>query len=142
MSGFGATARHWHKNHLGIQIEFMRDVLTSDVAAGRVTSIQFEPGVAYAPFDRVSDYFWLRPYVGSAVSILHQSWSAGSPLSTQPIADNGMGVRLFGGGELTFASMPQFGLSVDVGYRRVPAPFTGFKTDPLNASIAGHWYLR
>jgi hypothetical protein len=42
MSGVGATARAWHKNHLGIQVGFMRDAMTSDVAAGRVTSMQFE----------------------------------------------------------------------------------------------------
>jgi hypothetical protein len=29
--------------------------MTSDAAAGRVTSMQFEPGVVYALFDRVTD---------------------------------------------------------------------------------------
>src|SRR5262245_16334276 len=29
MSGVGATARAWHKNHLGIQVGFVRDTMTS-----------------------------------------------------------------------------------------------------------------
>jgi len=142
MSGVGATARAWHKNHLGIQVGFMRDTMTSDVAAGRVTSMQFEPGVEYAPFDRVSDYLWLRPYVGSSVSIVHQTWTIASRVATPSVSDSGLGVRVYGGGELTFASMPQFGVSADLGYRHLPAPFAGFKADPLSVSIAGHWYIK
>jgi hypothetical protein len=142
MSGVGATARAWHKNHLGIRVAFMRDAMTSDVAAGRVSSMQFEPGVEYAPFDRVSDYLWLRPYMGTAVSFVHQTLSIASPVARSPVSDSGLGVRFYGGGELTFASMPQFGVSADLGYRHMPAPFAGFKADPLSVSIAGHWYIK
>jgi hypothetical protein len=142
MSGLGATAQAWRHNHVGIQVGFMRDVMTSDVAIGRVTSIQFEPGVAYAPFDRVGDYIWIRPYVGSAVSVLHQTLTVATPVPMPPVSDNGIGFRAFGGGELTFASMPQFGVSADLGYRRFPTPFTGFKADPFSVSIAGHWYIK
>jgi hypothetical protein len=142
MSGVGATARAWHKNHLGIQVGFMRDTMTSDVAAGRVTSMQFEPAVEYAPFDRVSDYLWFRPYMGSAVSFVHQTLTIASPFGIPPMSDSGLGVRVYGGGELTFASMPQFGVSADIGYRNLPAPFAGFKADPLSVSLAGHWYIK
>src|SRR5262245_869023 len=142
MNGVGATARAWHKNRLAIQVGFVRDAVTSDVADGRVTTTGFEPGVAYALFDRVSDYVWIRPYVGSGVTFLHQSWSLSSPLAAPPISDNGMGFRIYGGSEFTFAGMPQFGLSADLGYRHVPAPFAGFKADPLGVSIAGHWYIK
>jgi len=142
MSGVGGTARAWHKNHLGIQVALMRDAMTSDVAPGRVTSMRFEPGVEYAPFDRVSDYLWLRPYMGSSVSFVHQTLSIASPLAIPPVSDSGLGVRFYGGGELTFASMPQFGVSADVGYRHLPAPFAGFKADPLSLSIAGHRYVK
>lgn len=142
MSGVGATARAWHKNHLGIQVAFMRDTITSDIAAGRVTSMQFEPGLEYAPFDRVSDYLWFRPYMGSAVSFVHQTLTIASPLARPPVSESGLGVRVYGGGELTFASMPQFGVSADLGYRHLPAPFAGFKADPLSVSLAGHWYIK
>jgi len=140
-SSLGATARAWRNNHLGIQFRFTRDAMTSDVAAGRVTSMQFEPGVVYALFDRVSDYFWIRPYVGSAVSLRHETLSVAPPVALTA-SDNGVGFRIFGGGELTFASMPRFGLSADLGYRRSPTPFPGFKAGPLTASIAGHWYIK
>jgi len=142
MSGVGATARAWHKNHLGIQVAVMRDVMTSDFAAGRVTSMRFEPGMEYAPFDRVSEYLWLRPYVGSAVSFVHQTLTIANPLAIPPVSDSGLGVRFYGGGELTFASMPQFGVSADLGYRRLPTPFAGFEADPVSVSIAGHWYIK
>jgi hypothetical protein len=140
-SSFGATARAWRNNHLGIQFGFTRDAMTSDVAAGRVTSMQFEPGVVYALFDRVSDYVWIRPYVGSAVSFRHETLSV-APVALEAASNYGVGFRIFGGGELTFASMPRFGLSADLGYRRFQRPFPGFEAGPLSASIAGHWYIK
>jgi hypothetical protein len=142
MSSVGATARTWRKNHVAIQLQFTRDAMTSDAAAGRVTSVQFEPGVLYALFDRVSDYVWIRPYVGSAVSFRHQTLRVAAPVALEPASDNGLGFRVFGGGELTFATMTQFGLSVDLGYRRFPTAFPGFEAGPLTASIAGHWYIK
>lgn len=138
-SGFGATARAWRDTHLGVQVALSRDAMTSDVSADRVTSTTFEPGVVCALFDRVSDYIWIRPYLGSVVSIRHQTLST-APLA--PASDTGLGFRIFGGSELMFASLPQFGLSADLGYRRWPTPFAGFEAKPLSVSIAGHWYIK
>jgi outer membrane protein W len=142
MSTFGATARWWHDKHLGVQAGFTRDSMTSETAPGEVTSMQMEPAVVYALFDRVPAYLWIRPYVGSGLSFRHQSLTVPAPDPTQPSSDNGVGYRLFGGGELTFASVTQFGLSAEVGYRHLPAPFAGFEPDHLNFSIAGHWYIK
>jgi hypothetical protein len=143
MSSVGATARAWRSDHLGIQLAFARDAMTSDVAAGRVTSIRFEPGVVYALFDRVTDYVWFRPYVGSALSVRHQTWKLSGPAAMESVSDNGMGFRLFGGSELTFAGLQRFGLSAELGYRRFPAtPFPEFEADRLSVSIAGHWYIK
>jgi len=142
MSNVGATARAWRYNRLGIQFGFTRDALTSAGGAGRVTSMQFEPGVVYALFDHVSDYVWIRPYVGSAVSLRRQRLSIAAPVALESTADNGVGFRVFGGSELTFASIPRFGLSADLGYRRFPTSFPGFEADPLSVSISGHWYIR
>ena len=141
-SSFGATARAWRNNHLGIQFGFTRDAVSSDVAAGRVTSVQFEPGVVYALFDRANDYVWIRPYVGSVVSFRHETLSATGPVALETTSENGVGFRVFGGGEMTFGSMPRFGLSADLGYRRFPTPFPGFEAGPLSASIAVHWYMK
>jgi hypothetical protein len=41
-----------------------------------------------------------------------------------------------------FASAPRFGVSADVGYRRLPMSFAGFESNALSVSIAGHWYVR
>ena len=60
----------------------------------------------------------------------------------EPTSDNGVGVRVFGGSELTFASVTRFGLSVELGYRRLPIAFPGFEADRLGVSIAGHWYFK
>ena len=142
-NSFGGTARAWRTDHLGIQLAFARDAMTSDVAAGRVTSIRFEPGVVYALFDRVTDYVWFRPYVGSALSVRHQTWKLSGPAALEPASDNGMGFRVFGGSELTFAGLQRFGLSAELGYRRFPTtPFPEFEADRLSASIAGHWYIK
>jgi hypothetical protein len=142
MHSLGATARAWRSNRLGIQLEVTRDAMTSDVAAGRVTSIRFEPGVVYALFDRVTDYVWFRPYVGSVASFRRQTLKISAPAAPEPASHNGVGLRVFGGSELTFAGVPQFGLSAEFGYRRFPTPFPEFEADRLSVSIAGHWYIK
>jgi hypothetical protein len=140
MSGVGATARAWRNNRLGIQFGFTRDAMAGD-GASRVTSMQFEPGVVYGLFDRVSDYIWIRPYVGSSMSFRHQTLSMAA-VGLERSTDNGVGFRVFGGSEFTFAGVPRFGLSADLGYRRFPTPFPGFEESPLSASISGHWYIK
>ncbi len=140
-SSAGATARAWGSNRLGVQFGFTRNAMT-DAGASRVTSVRFEPGVVYALFDKVSDYVWIRPYVGSVVSFRHQTLRVGAPVTLASTSDNGVGFRVFGGSELTFASIPRFGLSADLGYRRFPTLFTGFEEGPVSFSIAGHWYIR
>jgi hypothetical protein len=138
---FGGTARVWRNDRVGLQFAFMRDTMTSGIAAGRVTSLQLEPGAVLALFDHVSDYVWIRPYVGSGLSFHRQSLKVSSPDLVQP-ADNGFGFRVFAGSELTFASAQRFGLSLEFGYRRVPAPFPGFDPGRMTASLAGHWYVK
>jgi hypothetical protein len=141
MSSFGASARAWRNDRLGIQLGFTRDAMTSDVATGRVTSMQFEPGVVYSFFDHVSDYVWVRPYVGSGLSFRRQTLTMSTPSATKP-SETGVGFRAFGGAELTFATVMRFGLSTEVGYRRFPTPFAGFEADRMSMSIAGHWYIK
>jgi hypothetical protein len=139
MSNFGATVRAWRNNRLGIQFGLTRD--TMPAGAGRQTAIQLEPGVVFSLFDRVGDYLWIRPYVGSTLTVRRQTFSVPG-LGLEPTVDNGVGFRVFGGSELTFASIPRFGLSADLGYRRFPTPFPGFEANPLSVSIAGHWYVK
>ena len=142
MSSFGATARAWRSNRLGIQVGFTRDARPGDIAARRVTSMQFEPGMVYGLFDHVRDYVWIRPYVGSVVSLRHQTLNNAPSVALEPASHSGVGFRVFGGTELTFASVPRFGLSADLGYRRFRTSFPGFETEPMSVSIAGHWYIK
>ena len=141
-NNFGATARAWRNNRLGLQLGLTRDVMRSDVTSGRVTSMQFESGVVYALFDHVSDYVWIRPYVGSGLSVHHQTLSVLVPDATTHAANTGVGFRVFGGSELTFATVTRFGLSAEVGYRRFPSPFADFEADRLSVSVAGRWYIK
>jgi hypothetical protein len=138
---FGATARAWCNDHVSIQFGFTREAMTSSSAVGTVTSTQLEPAVIYGLFDRVSDYVWFRPYVGSSVSFRHQTLNV-APVVLEPASEIGVGFRVFGGSELMFASMPRFALSADIGYRHVPTAFAGFEAHPISVSIAGHWYVR
>jgi len=93
-------------------------------------------------FDHVSDYVWVRPYIGSGMSVHHQTLKVSEPAGMERASDNGIGFRVFGGSELTFAGMPRFGLSAELGYRRWPTPFPGFEPNRLSVSIAGHWYIK
>jgi hypothetical protein len=138
---FGATARAWNARRLGIQLGVERTTITSAIAAGTVESVRFEPGVVYGLFDRVGDYVWIRPYVGSALTIGRETSAA--PIAGAPgLSETNVGFRVFGGGELTFAAAPRFGLSADVGYRRFPTAFPGFDTERLSLAVAGHWYVK
>jgi hypothetical protein len=142
MSSFGATARWWRTNHLGVQVGLTRDSMNSDTAEGHVTSMQIEPAVVYALFDRVRDYVWVRPYVGSGLSFRHATLKVPVVDPAQPSSDNGVGLRVFGGGEFTFATATQFGLSAEVGYRRLSTPFPGFEADRMTFALVGHWYIK
>ena len=142
MGSFGATVRAWRRDRVGIQVRFTRESMTNDVTADRVRSMQVEPGVVYELLDKVSDYVWFRPYVGSGLTFSHQTLNPSVPATMQPASSNGVGFRVFGGTELTFAGMTRFALGAELGYRRFPAPFAGFEPDRLGMSIVGHWYIK
>ena len=133
--GYGGTFRGWTRNRLGLQIELSRYSLTSADAFGTVTSLEFAPSALYSLPDRVADYVWFRPYVGGGVN-LHRASQTGFG------STNKAGFQAFGGGEVTFASFPQFALSADVGYRSTRAPYEGFDLSGARLSIAGHWYWK
>jgi hypothetical protein len=139
---FGATGRVWRGERLGLELRVTHNALTSDTAAGRVMSTEFEPRVVYALFDHVSDYFWVRPYVGSGVSFSHQTLKDSSPGALESGSASHVGARLFGGSELTFAGATRLGLSAEVGYRSPETAFAGYEAKRYTVSIAGHWYIR
>jgi hypothetical protein len=143
--GWGATARAWRRNRLGVQLDVSRYVLAGSALPGRLTTVQIEPSVLYSLPNRMSDYVWLRPYLGSGVSLHRQSFaSIGGALGSSgaPASSTGVGLQAFGGGELTFAGLPQFSLSADLSYRWAKRPFPEFETDGPGVSILAHWYVK
>jgi uncharacterized protein YraI len=142
--GFGATARTWPRERLGIQFEVSRDANTSASVPGTLTTIQFVPSVLFSFKNRVSDYFLLRPYVGTGAHFDRHTLTGGSLLPGSSVSEGAFGLKTFGGGEVTFASVPRFSLSVDVGYEwaQTPAAFAGFDLGGPSVAVSGHWYVK
>jgi hypothetical protein len=138
--GVGATARAWPGKRLGLQFDVSRYALVD--APGRLTSIQFTPSLLYSLPDRVTDYLWVRPYLGGGPSLQRQTLNGGTTGVGDPVSDNRFGFQAFGGGEVTFASVPRFALSADLGYHWLPTSFTGFQLSGLGLSVSGHWYVK
>jgi hypothetical protein len=139
--GFGVGARAWRRKGFGAQVDVSRYAIDSAVTAQRLTSMEIEPSVIFALPDRVGDYLWVRPYVGSGMMIQRQSLNNGQPGATST-RSNGWGWQAFAGGEATFAAAPQFAVSADVGYRRLNTPVEGFDLGGVRLSLAAHWYVK
>lgn len=126
---FGATARTWWNRGLGVQFNVSRPELES-ADGQRLISTQFAPSVLYSLPDGVTNSVWLRPYVGAG------------PRFYRANMETGLGYEAFGGAEATLASIPQFALSVDMGYRWSRPSFNGFEPRKIGFSFSGHWYVK
>ena len=138
---YGGSARLWSRDHLGVQLEASRGVLTSAVSASQLTSMQFAPSVLWSLRDRTRDYVSLRPYVGGGATIVDQTLGSAVPGGVGT-SDKSVGFQVFGGSEATFVALPQFALSADAGYRRIQTVFPDFEPSKFVLSIAGHWYIK
>jgi hypothetical protein len=136
----GATGRVWSRSGVGVQFEMVHDARTNALTAERVTSMQFAPSVLYALPNTVSDYFWVRPYLGGGITIDRSTLHVASSLTSS--SDSSLGLQLFGGGEATFAGVPRFALSADLGYRKMPTGFAGFERGKIGFALSGHWFVR
>ena len=139
--GFGASARAWKKGRLGMQFEVSRHSFDSVDLLSRATSTDIAPSLLFAMNDRVTDYLWLRPYLGVAGHLVH---SSRTDLIFTDVTEsaNTFGVRGFVGAEMSFSSLPQLALSADVGYYHLPEPFVGFEPGGMGFSISAHWYVK
>ena len=138
--GYGVSGRAWSRNRLGVQIEVSRYTQTGVVTPDRFTSVQFAPSVLYSLRDRVTDYVWLRPYFGGGASLHRQTLSGVTRDAS--VSDSKFGFRGFGGTEVTFATVPRFALSADVGYDSSKTLFEGFDLGGFGFSVSGHWYFK
>jgi hypothetical protein len=127
--GFGATGRTWSKHRIGAQFNASRPQLES-TDGQFVTSTQFAPSILYSLPDSVPNGLWLRPYLGAG------------PRFYRVNLETGVGYEAFGGAEATFAAMPQFALSADMGYRWARPSINGFEPRRIGFSLSGHWYVK
>jgi hypothetical protein len=138
---FGVTTRLWSRQRFGMQAEVLRSSETSAVAPGRVTTLEFAPAGIYQFPDRVTDNVWIRPYLGAAAAFRRATLKLTGD-TEDPLRHNSVGLRAFGGGELTFPGAPRFAVSADVGYLWAETPFVGFDASGVRFSISGHWYVK
>jgi len=140
--GFGATARAWPwpSNRFGIQFDMSRYALVD--APGHLASSQFTASMLYSLRDRLTDYFWVRPYLGAGSSLQRQTLNLVTAGTSDAVSDTRLGFQAFGGGEVAFASAPRFTLSADFGYHWLPTSFAGFEPGGLGLSLSGHWYIK
>jgi hypothetical protein len=139
--GFGGSARGWRKNRFGGELTVTHSTTTSSVSPDEMSTLRFAPSLLYALPDRITDYLWLRPYVGTGVHFSHSSLSSATPGVTGP-SSNDLGLQVFGGGELTFAAVPQLTVSANLTYRSVDTSFEGFEPSHFGFGISAHWYLK
>jgi hypothetical protein len=138
---FGGTARAWSRRQFGVQFEMSRES-AGDITAQQVRSTQFTPSVLYSLPSHLTDYFWMRPYVGGGASLQHQTLRDATTGINVGIAENRLGFQTFGGAETTFAAAPRFSVSADLGYRWRPTDFTGVELGGLAVSVSAHWYVK
>ena len=138
--GIGASLRAWSPGWLGLQLDISRYAVTVPFDTNRMTSIQFAPSVLFTPTDMTTDYVWIRPYAGAGLSLYRSTLT--TPVVGVTTSDSQVGFQAFGGAEFTAASLPAFGISVDLGYRRFTTPFAGFELGGSSIGIAGHWYVK
>jgi opacity protein-like surface antigen len=139
--GFGVTARAWRWNRLGVRFDMSRQA-QGVTAASQATSLQFEPSALLSLSDLISNYVWLRPYVGGGVSLRHQTLSTGLTGPGSSTSDNSTGFQVFGGTEVTIANAPQLALSTDLIYRSRREAFAAFDVGGLGVGLSAHWYFR
>jgi hypothetical protein len=138
--GVGGSVRGWSGRRLGAQFDVSHYAMSSLTQVGSLGATQFGPSVLFAMNDRVTDTMWMRPYLGAGLDFSHATLSNITPGLSQ--TSNTLGYRIFGGGEMTLSGLPQFGVSLDLGYYQMPAPFVGWETKGFGAAVSGHWYPR
>jgi hypothetical protein len=95
-----------------------------------IPSTQVAPSAMYALPDGVTDSVWVRPYVGTG------------PRFYRANLETRFGYETFGGVEVTFAAMPQFTWSADMGYRWRRPSLGDFTPQQTAFSLSGHWYVK
>jgi len=137
--GFGASGRGWWRHGLGVQVEMSRYSLTTPAAVSRMTAIQFAPSVLYSLPEALTDYLWVRPYVGGGARWASSTLNSGMPAS---ISEKRRSWQVFGGTELALSNAPRIALGAALRYDSSKTPLAGFDFGGLGFSLSAHWYMR
>jgi SH3 domain-containing protein len=138
--GVGASVRGWSHGRLGMELDVSHYSMTSPIEIGSMSATQLGPSVLYSLRDHITDHVWMRPYIGAGADWAHSTLSGVTPnLSTSA---NTLGGKVFFGSEFMFSSVPEFGLSLDIGYYHMPAPFMGFEPKGIGAAASAHYYFK
>jgi hypothetical protein len=137
--GVGASVRGWSERRLGGQFDVSHYSITSPIQIGSFSATQLGPSVLIPMRDHITDHVWMRPYIGAGIDWTHATLSQAPGFSE---TSNTIGGRVFGGSEFMFSSVPQFGLSLDIGYYQIPTPFVGWEMKGIGAAVSAHWYVK
>jgi hypothetical protein len=138
--GLGGSARLWSPGLLGAQFVVTHTSIETPLDPSRMTSTQFAPSVLFRPTDMMSDSVWVRPYVGTGISMFRSTLT--TPTIGIATSDSQLGFQVFGGAEFTVASVPSLGVSLDLGYHSFDSPFVGFDAGGTSIGVSGHWYVK
>lgn len=134
----GLAARVWSQQRVGLQVQLTH--ASRGELSSRFSSVEFAPSLIYGFRDHVSDYTWLRPYVGGGPTLARHSLDIVPP--ADPFSETRFGFEGFGGGEITFAGLPQLAVSADVGYRWWNTTTTAIDDSGIRVAVSAHWYLK
>lgn len=140
-TGVAATGRAWSRGPLGVQLEFGRSTRTSTLTSDHLSTVQFAPSVIYSTPNVVTNALWIRPYLGTGLTIHRSTLNVLADVADAP-TDKGVGYQAFGGAEFTFAGAPQLAVSADLRKHWASTPFDGFDLGGFGVSISGHWYVK
>jgi hypothetical protein len=140
--GAGVNARTWFHDRLGLQLEVSRTSLTGPIASDRMTATQFAPSLLYSISNLVSDYVWVRPYLGAGPRVVRRTRGIIPQAGGAAVSQSSVGFQTFGGGEFTFAGMPRFSVSADLRYGWLDDIEPSFELDGLGFSLSAHWYVK
>jgi len=140
--GSGLSTRTWLSDRVGLQLEFARSPLSDPVLEDRRTAVQFSPSVLFALPNLMTDYVWVRPYLGSGPRFLRQTVGMGPQAGGVTLSKNSLGFQAFGGSELTFSSIARFTLSADVRYGWIQEDQVSSELGGLGFAVSAHWYVK
>jgi hypothetical protein len=65
-----------------------------------------------------------------------------APDAAVPATESKAGFQVFAGGEFTFAAVPRFALSAEVGHRWIKNVVHGRQFRRTQLFLSGHWYVK